>query len=92
MVFSNDCSLNAIADKTQISPADLFKTDDAFQISQNLTLPSVKMRYKHCYKLFNENCINELTVVQAWKQVFPDSLVTGRPTFKKYASSLNIIN
>ena len=51
--------------KTQILPEDLFKTKDIFQLTQNLSFSLVKMKYKHYYKLFNENCINVPTVVKA---------------------------
>ena len=30
--------------------------------------------------------------MQAWQQLFPDFLAAGRPTFRRYARSLNTIN
>ena len=52
MIAAIPSELKRNAYKTQISPEDLFKTEDAFQLVQNLTLPLAKMRCKHYYKLF----------------------------------------
>ena len=83
MIAAIPSELKRNAYKTQISPADLFKTEDIFQLTQNLTLPLVKMRCKHYYKLFNENCINVPTGVKAWKQLFPDSFVSWKANVQK---------
>ena len=51
--------------ETQITPDDLFKMEDMFQLTKNLSFSLVKMRCKHYYKLFNENCIIVPTGVKA---------------------------
>ena len=50
MIASIPSELKRIAYKTESSPEDLFKTEDTFQLVQNLTFPLAKMRCKHYYK------------------------------------------
>ena len=51
MIAAIPSELKHNAHKTESSSEDLFKTEDTFQLVQNLTLPLVKMRCKHYYKL-----------------------------------------
>lgn len=83
MIAAIPSELKRNAYKTQISLYDLFKMEDIFQLTQTLSFSLVKMRCKHYYKLFNENCINVPTGVKAWKQLFPDSFVSWKVNIQK---------
>ena len=82
MIAAIPSELKRHAYKTQISPEDLSKAEDIFQLTQNLSFSLVKMRCKH-NKLFNENCINVPTGVRAWKQLFPHLFVSWKANFQK---------
>ena len=84
MIAAISSELKRNAYKTQISPEDLFKTEDILnQLTQNLPFSLVKMKSKYYYKLFNEDCIYVPTGVKAWKQLFPDSFVSWKANFQK---------
>ena len=84
MIAAIPSELKRNAYKTQISPEDLFKTEDIFQLTQNLSFSLVKMRCKHYYNFFNENCINVPIGVKLGNNFSLIRLSPGRPTFKRY--------
>ena len=83
MIAAIPSEIKCSAYKTQITPDDLFKMEDILQLTKNPSLSLAKMRWKHYYKLFNENCIIVPTGVKAWEQLFPDSFVSWKANFQK---------
>ena len=83
MIAAIPSEIKCSAYKTQITPDDLFKMEDILQLTKNPSLSLAKMRCKHYYKLFNENCIIVPTGVKAWEQLFPDSFVSWKANFQK---------
>ena len=78
MIAAIPSEIKCSAYKTQITPDDLFKMEDILQLTKNPSLSLAKMRCKHYYKLFNENCTIVPTGVKAWEQLFPDSFISWK--------------
>ena len=84
MIAAIPSEIKCSAYKTQITPDDLFKMEDILQLTKNPSLSLAKMRCKHYYKLFNENCIIMPIGVKLGNNSSLIRLFPGKLTFKRY--------